>query len=105
MWTKEGLRSDDERLTLDFKLDYYLTFELDRDLLRQFSRSFAIKIWKKYPVKKFKPQIDEKKEPEFDIEHREEMAGFAVVSLQKLQENSDLTQLQEKRLLSQQFNL
>lgn len=71
-------------------------FELERDLLRQFNRCFAVKVWKKFPIKKFKPQIDEKKEPEFDIEHKEEMVGFAIISLQKLKDDINLNQIQEK---------
>lgn len=96
VWANEGIRSDDEKLTINFNQLYHLVFELDRDLLRQFFRSFPIKIWRKYPVKKFKPQIDEKKEPEFDIEHKEDLLGFVVVSPDILRTDCEKTQIEKK---------
>lgn len=78
------MRLDEEKVTVNFNHVSYLVFELDRALLQEFYKSFPIKIWGKYPIKKFKPQPDEKKEPEFDIIHKEEMVGFAIISLESV---------------------
>lgn len=77
------MKLDDEKITLDFKSDPRFVFETDRELYKQLARSFVVKVWKKYPVKEFKPQVDEKKEPDYDLHVNEEMLGFAVVSLQQ----------------------
>ena len=77
------MKLDDEKITLDFKSDTRFVFETDRELYKQLDRSFVVKVWKSYPVKEFKPQVDEKKEPEFDLQVKEEMLGFAIISLQQ----------------------
>lgn len=66
---------------IDFKHSQKFSFDLDRSLVGQFNKEIPISIWRKYPVKNFKPVEDEKKPPEFDIEVKQDMLGFAVVSL------------------------
>ena len=96
MWVNQGIRGDDEKLAIDFKHEGRFIFELDRSLMKQFMRGVAIKIWHKYPVKIFKPQVDEKKEPEFDIQVKEEMLGFCVLSLKPFGNDYKLMELNQK---------
>lgn len=90
------MKLDDEKITLDFKSDTRLVFETDRELLKQLERSFVVKVWRKFPVKDFKPQVDEKKEPEFDLLVKEELLGFAVVSLHQFVTDNSKTEISLK---------
>ena len=90
------MKLDEEKITLDFKSDNYLAFELDRLLYKQLQRGIIIKIWKRFPVKNFKPQPDEKKDPEFDISIEECMLGFVVINLSEFVKDCKLDEIKFK---------
>lgn len=98
MWHNEGMKipNEEDRVTLDFKQEFYLAFELDRNLMKQFSRGVPIKIWRRIPIKKEKPRTDEKAPIEYIFEHKEEQLGFSILSLQPLLKNNTQVEMSER---------
>lgn len=92
----EGLKQANERHCLDFNQVHPFYLELDTQLLADFHKGCLLKVFRNYPVKKYKPQIDEKKEPEFDIELRSDMLGFCVLDFQSLADDDMKQVLQLK---------
>lgn len=98
MWFVDGnrLSGDEDKLVIDFNHTQPFVFELDRHLYKQFVKSVPVKIFTRYPKKKFKPVVDEKKEPEFDIEVQQEMLGFALLDLSPLLKNNAAVEQNQK---------
>lgn len=98
MWFVDGIRlpGDEDKLVIDLNHSQPFVFELDRNLYKQFLKAVPVKLFTRYPKKNFKPVVDEKKEPEFDIEVHQEMLGFALIDLSPLLKNNQSVEQNQK---------
>lgn len=98
VWFVDGNRlpGEEDKIIIDFNHSQAFVFELDRNLYKQFAKSIPIKIHTRYPKKKYKPVIDEKKEPEFDVEVQQEMLGFSLLNMKELLEKNSQRELNQR---------